>query len=120
MGCWVPCGLKPGQPPGAIEHRIAWFLALNSPLAHPPPTTRARVSACPSVVPKLSVAMQLVDYLPIAVMFVLAVGFVAVSLVVSRLVSPEQPDARRSSPPTSAASFPKSNRFSASRSSSIW
>jgi hypothetical protein len=29
--------------------------------------------------------MQLVDYLPIAVMFVLAVGFVSVSLVVSRM-----------------------------------
>ena len=42
--------------------------------------------------------MQLVDYLPIALMFVLAVGFVAVSLVVSRLVSPSNPTAEKLAP----------------------
>ena len=42
--------------------------------------------------------MQLVDYLPIAVMFVLAVGFVAVSLVVSRLASPSNPTPEKLAP----------------------
>ena len=35
--------------------------------------------------------MELVDYLPVAVMLVLATGFVAVSLIVSRLMSPHRP-----------------------------
>jgi NADH-quinone oxidoreductase subunit A len=42
--------------------------------------------------------MQLVDYLPIAVMFVLAVGFVSVSLVVSRMASPSNPTPEKLAP----------------------
>lgn len=42
--------------------------------------------------------VTLADYLPIAVMFVLAAGFVAVSLVVSRLVSPHRPTPEKLAP----------------------
>lgn len=42
--------------------------------------------------------MELVDYLPIAVMFVLAAGFVAVSILASRLVSPSNPSAEKRAP----------------------
>lgn len=42
--------------------------------------------------------MTLADYLPIAVMLVLAGGFVAVSLVVSRLVSPSNPTPEKIEP----------------------
>lgn len=42
--------------------------------------------------------MTLADYLPIAVMFVLAAGFVALSLVVSRLVSPYRPTPEKVAP----------------------
>lgn len=42
--------------------------------------------------------MQLVDYLPIAVMLVLAAGFVAISLVLSRLVSPRNPTPEKLAP----------------------
>ncbi|HEX2154508.1 MAG TPA: NADH-quinone oxidoreductase subunit A [Acidimicrobiia bacterium] len=38
------------------------------------------------------------DYLPVAVMFVLAVGFVAVSLFASRLVSPHRPTREKLAP----------------------
>lgn len=42
--------------------------------------------------------MLLADYLPILVMLVLAVGFVAVSLVVSRLFRPDRPTAEKLDP----------------------
>lgn len=42
--------------------------------------------------------MTLGDYLPVAVMFVLAAGFVAVSLVVSRLFSPNRPTVEKLAP----------------------
>lgn len=42
--------------------------------------------------------MELVDYLPIAVMLVLAGGFVAVSLLVSKLFSPSNPSAEKTAP----------------------
>jgi len=42
--------------------------------------------------------MELVDYLPIAVMLVLAGGFVAVSLVVSKIFSPSNPSAEKTAP----------------------
>jgi NADH-quinone oxidoreductase subunit A len=42
--------------------------------------------------------MQLVDYLPIAVMFVLAVTFVGVSIVVSRFLSPRKPTPEKLAP----------------------
>jgi NADH-quinone oxidoreductase subunit A len=40
----------------------------------------------------------LADYLPILVMFLLAAGFVAVSLVVSRIVSPNRPTPEKLEP----------------------
>lgn len=42
--------------------------------------------------------MELVDYLPLAVMFALAAGFVAVSLVVSKLFSPSNPSPEKNAP----------------------
>lgn len=42
--------------------------------------------------------MELVDYLPIAVMMVLAAGFVAVSLLVSRIFAPNNPTAEKLAP----------------------
>jgi NADH-quinone oxidoreductase subunit A len=42
--------------------------------------------------------MELVDYLPIAVMLVLAGGFVAVSLLVSKLFSPSNPSPEKTAP----------------------
>jgi NADH-quinone oxidoreductase subunit A len=42
--------------------------------------------------------MTLADYLPVAVMFVLAAGFVAVSLGVSRLVRPHRPTPEKLAP----------------------
>ena len=42
--------------------------------------------------------MTLADYLPVAVMLVLAAGFVAVSLVVSRLVRPNRPTPEKLAP----------------------
>lgn len=42
--------------------------------------------------------MALVDYLPIAVMFLLAAGFVVVSLVVSRLFAPHRPTPEKLAP----------------------
>jgi NADH-quinone oxidoreductase subunit A len=42
--------------------------------------------------------MQLVDYLPILVMAVLAAGFVVVSLVVSRLFAPDNPTPEKLAP----------------------
>jgi NADH-quinone oxidoreductase subunit A len=42
--------------------------------------------------------MTLVDYLPIAVMFVLAAGFVAVSLTVSRFFIPDRPTPEKLAP----------------------
>jgi len=42
--------------------------------------------------------MTLADYLPVAVMLVLAVGFVAVSLFASRLVRPNRPTAEKLAP----------------------
>jgi NADH-quinone oxidoreductase subunit A len=42
--------------------------------------------------------MTLADYLPVAVMFVLAGGFVAVSLLVSRLLSPHNPTPEKLAP----------------------
>jgi NADH-quinone oxidoreductase subunit A len=42
--------------------------------------------------------MQLVDYLPIAIMFVLAVAFVGVSLFVSRFFSPHNPTPEKLAP----------------------
>ncbi|MDH4118585.1 MAG: NADH-quinone oxidoreductase subunit A [Acidimicrobiia bacterium] len=42
--------------------------------------------------------MTLADYLPIAIMFVLAAGFVAVSLVVSRFFSPRNPTPEKVAP----------------------
>jgi NADH-quinone oxidoreductase subunit A len=42
--------------------------------------------------------MTLADYLPVAVMFVLAVGFVVVSLVLSRLASPNRPSREKLAP----------------------
>lgn len=43
-------------------------------------------------------AMELVDYLPLAVMFVLAAGFVVVSLVVARIASPKRPTPEKEAP----------------------
>jgi NADH-quinone oxidoreductase subunit A len=42
--------------------------------------------------------MTLADYLPIAIMFVLAAGFVVVSLVVSRFFSPNRPTPEKLAP----------------------
>lgn len=42
--------------------------------------------------------MTLADYLPVAVMFVLAAGFVAVSLGMSRLVRPHRPTPEKLAP----------------------
>ncbi len=42
--------------------------------------------------------MTLADYLPIAIMFLLAGGFVVVSLVVSRLFSPSNPTPEKTAP----------------------
>ncbi len=42
--------------------------------------------------------MELVDYLPLAVMFVLAAGFVLVSLVVGRIASPRHPTPEKEAP----------------------
>jgi NADH-quinone oxidoreductase subunit A len=42
--------------------------------------------------------MELVDYLPIAIMFVLAAGFVVVSLVVSKMFSPSNPTPEKVAP----------------------
>jgi NADH-quinone oxidoreductase subunit A len=42
--------------------------------------------------------MELVDYLPIAVMLVLAGGFVVVSLTVSKLFSPSNPSPEKTAP----------------------
>lgn len=42
--------------------------------------------------------MTLADYLPVAVMLVLAAGFVAVSLLASRLVRPDRPTAEKLAP----------------------
>lgn len=42
--------------------------------------------------------MTLGDYLPVVVMLVLAAGFVAVSLLVSRLASPHRPTAEKLAP----------------------
>ncbi len=42
--------------------------------------------------------MSLTDYLPIAIMFVLAVGFAGVSLVLSKLVSPSNPTPEKLDP----------------------
>jgi NADH-quinone oxidoreductase subunit A len=42
--------------------------------------------------------MELVDYLPILVMLVLALGFVAVSLIVSRFVMPKNPTPEKVAP----------------------
>lgn len=42
--------------------------------------------------------MTLADYLPVAVMLVLATGFVAVSLLASRLVRPNRPTAEKLAP----------------------
>ena len=42
--------------------------------------------------------MTLADYLPLAVMLVLAAGFVAVSLFVSRLFRPDRPTAEKLAP----------------------
>jgi NADH-quinone oxidoreductase subunit A len=42
--------------------------------------------------------MTLVDYLPVAVMLLLAVGFVAVSLGASRLIAPHRPTAEKLAP----------------------
>lgn len=42
--------------------------------------------------------MELVDYLPIAVMLVLAGGFVVVSLTVSKLFSPSNPSSEKTAP----------------------
>lgn len=42
--------------------------------------------------------MELVDYLPIAVMLVLAGGFVVVSLTVSKLFSPTNPSPEKTAP----------------------
>jgi NADH-quinone oxidoreductase subunit A len=42
--------------------------------------------------------MQLADYLPIGVMFVLALGFVGVSLLVSRMLSPHNPTPEKLAP----------------------
>jgi NADH-quinone oxidoreductase subunit A len=42
--------------------------------------------------------MQLADYLPIAVMFVLATAFVAVSVLVSRLFAPNNPTPEKLAP----------------------
>jgi NADH-quinone oxidoreductase subunit A len=42
--------------------------------------------------------MELVDYLPLAIMFLLAAGFVLVSLVVARLVSPKNPTPEKEAP----------------------
>ena len=42
--------------------------------------------------------MELIDYLPIAIMMVLAAGFVVVSLVVSRIFSPKNPTPEKTAP----------------------
>ncbi|MGH8873694.1 MAG: NADH-quinone oxidoreductase subunit A, partial [Acidimicrobiia bacterium] len=42
--------------------------------------------------------MELVDYLPVAIMLVLAVVFVGLSLLVSRLVSPNRPTPEKVAP----------------------
>lgn len=42
--------------------------------------------------------MQLADYLPIALMFLLGLGFVGASLLVSRLVSPSNPTPEKLAP----------------------
>ncbi|MEX0757733.1 MAG: NADH-quinone oxidoreductase subunit A [Acidimicrobiia bacterium] len=42
--------------------------------------------------------MELVDYLPIAIMLVLAGGFVVVSLTVSRLFAPHNPSPEKTAP----------------------
>ncbi|MGH8927524.1 MAG: NADH-quinone oxidoreductase subunit A [Acidimicrobiia bacterium] len=42
--------------------------------------------------------MQLVDYLPIAIMFILAIAFVGFSILVSRLVSPDNPTPEKLAP----------------------
>jgi NADH-quinone oxidoreductase subunit A len=42
--------------------------------------------------------MTLADYLPVLVMLVLAAGFVAVSLFLSRLISPNRPTAEKLAP----------------------
>lgn len=42
--------------------------------------------------------MTLADYLPVAVMFVLAAGFVVVSLFLSRLASPHRPSREKLAP----------------------
>ena len=42
--------------------------------------------------------MQLVDYLPIAIMLILAVGFVGVSLFVSKFFSPSNPTPEKLAP----------------------
>ncbi|HSL24982.1 MAG TPA: NADH-quinone oxidoreductase subunit A [Acidimicrobiia bacterium] len=42
--------------------------------------------------------MQLADYLPIAVMFVLGLGFVGISLLASRLLSPRNPTPEKLAP----------------------
>ncbi len=42
--------------------------------------------------------MTLADYLPIGIMLVLAAGFVAVSLIASRLVRPDNPTTAKSAP----------------------
>lgn len=42
--------------------------------------------------------MTLADYLPVLVMLVLAAGFVAVSLLLSRLISPHRPTAEKLAP----------------------
>ncbi len=42
--------------------------------------------------------MTLADYLPVAVMLILAAGFVAVSLAVSRLFRPDRPTAEKLAP----------------------
>jgi NADH-quinone oxidoreductase subunit A len=42
--------------------------------------------------------MELIDYLPIAIMLVLAAGFVVVSLTVSRIFSPKNPTPEKTAP----------------------
>ena len=42
--------------------------------------------------------MELFDYLPIAIMFVLGVGFAVVSLFISRLVAPSKPTPEKLAP----------------------
>lgn len=52
----------------------------------------------PAPAPRVDRAMTLADYLPVAVMLVLAAGFVAVSLLASRLVRPNRPTAEKLAP----------------------